>query len=85
MKCQGAKNIKRRSLQFWKRWQNEYLTELRVHCNFNLKNRQPTINVGDVVWSMGVIKSFITERGGDHRGAVVRMRRGDRVIEVTRP
>ena len=27
--------------QLWKRWQKEYLTELRVHHNYNLKNRQP--------------------------------------------
>ena len=35
--------------QFWKLWQKEYLTELRVHHHCNLKNRQPTIKVGDVV------------------------------------
>ena len=57
--------------QFWRGWQKEYLTELRVHHNCQLKNRQPTINVGDVVyihknrtprlfWNMGVVKSLIT-------------------------
>ena len=82
--------------QFWRRWQKEYLTELRVHHNCQLKNRQPTVNVGDVVcihkdgtprllWNMGVVKSLITGRDGVHRGAVVRTRSGDRVIEVTRP
>ena len=82
--------------QFWKRWQKEYFTELRVHHNCNLKNRQPLINVGDVVcvhkdktprqlWNMGVVRSLITGRDGYHRGAVVRMRSKDRVIEVTRP
>ncbi|XP_068757821.1 uncharacterized protein [Montipora capricornis] len=35
--------------QFWRRWQKEYVTELRVHHNCQLKNRQPTVNVGDVV------------------------------------
>ena len=34
---------------------------------------------------MEVVKSFITGRDGFHRGAVVRTRGGDRVIEVTRP
>ena len=34
---------------------------------------------------MGVVKSLITGRDGFHRGAVVRTRSGDRVIEVTRP
>ena len=82
--------------QFWRRWQKEYLTELRVHHNCQLKNRQPTVNVGDIVcihkdgtprlfWNMGVVKSLITGRVGVHRGAVVRTRIGDRVIKVTRP
>ena len=82
--------------QFWRRWQKEYLTELRVHHNCQLKNRQPTVNVGDVVcihkdgtprlfWNMGVVKSLITGRDEVHRGAVVRTHSGDRVIEVTRP
>ena len=64
---------------FWKRWQKEYLTELRVHQNCNSSNRKPTIKVGDVVyvykdktlrqlWSMGVVKSLITGRDGYHRG-----------------
>ena len=58
--------------------------------------RKPTIKVGDVVcvykdkaprqlWSMGVVKSLITGRDGYHRGAVVRVRSGDRVVEMTRP
>ena len=64
--------------QFWRRWQKEYLTELRVHHNCQLKNRQATVNVGDVVyihknrtprlfWNMGVVKSLITGRDGFHR------------------
>ena len=72
------------------------MTELRVHHNCQLKNSQPNVNVGDVVcihkdrtprlfWNMGVVKSLITGRDGFHRGAVVRTRSGDRVIEVTRP
>ena len=34
---------------------------------------------------MGVVKSLITGRDGYHRGAVVRVRSGDRVVEMTRP
>ena len=82
--------------QFWRRWQKEYLTELRVHHNCQSKNRQPTVQIGDVVcihkdktprqfWNVGIVKSLITGRDGFHRGAVVRTRGGDRVIEVTRP
>ena len=82
--------------QFWRRWLKEYLTELRVHHNCHMKNRQPAVNVGDVVcihkdktprqfWNMGVVKSLITGRDGFHRGAVVKTRSRDRVIEVTRP
>ena len=52
--------------------------------------------VGDVVcvykdkalrqlWSMGVVKSLIIGRDSYHRGAVVRVRIGDRVVEMTRP
>ena len=82
--------------QFWRCWQKEYLTVLRVHHSCCLKNRQPTVNVGDVVyihkyktprqlWNMGIVTSLITGRDGFHRGAVVRTCSGDRVIEVTRP
>ena len=76
--------------QSWRRWQKE----LRGHHNCQLKNRQPTINVGDVVCIQkdrtprlfGIWEwSLITGRDGFHRGAVVRTRSGDRVIEVTRP
>ena len=35
--------------QFWRRWQKEYSTELRVHHNCQSKNRQPTVEIGDVV------------------------------------
>ena len=73
---------------FWKRWQKEYLTELRVHYNCNSSNKKPAIKVGDVVcvykekaprqlWSMGVVKSLFAGRDGYHRGAVVRVRSGD--------
>ena len=83
-------------LHFWKRWQKEYLTELRVHHNYKSSNRKLTIKIGDVVcvykgkaprqlWSMGVVKSLITGRDGYHRGAVVTVRSGDRVVEITRP
>ena len=34
---------------------------------------------------MGVVKSLITGRDGYHRGAVVTVRSGDRVVEMTRP
>ena len=33
---------------------------------------------------MGVVKSLIAGRDGYHRGAVVRVRSGDRVVEMTR-
>ena len=34
---------------------------------------------------MGVVKSLITGRDGYHRGAVVTVRSGDRVVEITIP
>ena len=86
MKCQGVKNIKRRSFAVLETLAG-ILNRITYHCNCNLKNRQPKTNVGDVVWSMGVLKSLITERGACHRVTVVRMhvQSGDRVIEITRP
>ena len=72
--------------QFWRHRQKEYLTELRVHHNCQLKNRQPTVNVGDYfgIWEWSC-KSLTTGRDGFHRAAVVRSRSGDRVIDTTRP
>ena len=80
--------------QFWRRWQKEYLTELRVHHNCQLKNRQPTVNVGDVVyihknrtprlfWNMGVVilKAFNASSQDEMDftdASVVRTRRGAR-------
>ena len=77
--------------QFWRPWQKEDLTELRVHHNCQVKNKQSTVNVGDVVcihkdrtprlfWNMGVVKSLITGRNGFHQATVVRTRSGDRVM-----
>lgn len=91
-----VKNLTTVLSQFCRRRQKEYLTELCVHHNCQSKNRQPTVQIGDVVcihkdkmprqfWNMGIVKSLITGRDGFHRGAVVRTRGGDRVIEVTRP
>ena len=37
------------------------------------------------LWSTGVVKSLITGQDGYHRGAVGRVRSGDRVVEMTRP
>ena len=76
--------------------EEEYLTELRVHHNCNSSNRKLAIKVGDVICvyknkaprqlcGMGVVRSLITGRDGYHRGAVVRVRSGDRVVEMTRP
>ena len=81
---------------FWKCWQKEFLTELRVNHNCNSSNKKPTIKARDVayvykdkaprqLWSMGVVKSLITGRDGYDSGAVVRVRGGDRVVEMIRP
>ena len=34
---------------------------------------------------MGVVKSLITGQDGCHRGAFVKLRSGDRVVEMSRP
>ena len=67
---------------FWKRWNSEYLINLReYHKNKNLKN-ELTPNVGDVVlifddkikrsqWRMGRIHNLIYSRDGKVRAADV--------------
>ena len=86
------------SLQVYKQAEKKWIKHVQKGILNSDKYQQmkPTIEVGDVVcvykdkaprqlWSMGVVKSLITGRDGYHRGAVVRVRSGDRVVEMTRP
>ena len=82
---------------FWKRWQSEYLTELREHHRCN--NRSPSIQaaVGDVVlvsedklprnrWRMGVCEELRPGRDGLVRSCKVRtLTKGMRVSHIVRP
>ena len=72
--------------QFWKRWRNEYLAELReTHRHLLEKARgSPQVSIGDVVivheeglprsfWKLGRIQYLITGKDGITRGATVRV------------
>ena len=94
MKVDNVVNWTDSMISLW--WIRNTDEELRVHHNCNSSNRKLAIKVGDVICvcknkaprqlcSMGVVKSLITGRDGYHRGAVVRVRSGDRVVEMTRP
>ena len=67
---------------FWKRWQKDYLTQLREHHSPR-RQKDPVINVGDVVlvhedkvsrlnWSIGKVDKLIVGADGKVRAAVVK-------------
>lgn len=74
---------------FWKRWQTEYLNDLReVHAHSARRNpvnrASPTISVGDVVivkdehlprgqWKLGVVQEVATGRDNQVRAATVKV------------
>ena len=69
---------------FWRRWQNEYLLELRNSHRLKMKDDQgQTVDVGDIVivhedglkrglWKLGRVEKLITGKDGLARGAVVK-------------
>ena len=69
---------------FWKRWQNEYLLELRKHQRFNAKsNYESEIYEGDVAlihderkprahWTIGFVSKINLSRDNKVRGVIVR-------------
>ena len=76
--------------QFWRRWQSEYLLELREHHCFNNKGSPGhQIALGDTVvvhsnekrcgfWNLGKIEELFTGRDGLVRAASVRVYTGER-------
>ena len=74
--------------QFWQRWRQEYLLELREHHRFNKKTPQGRqIAIGDVVvvhtderrrglWNLGKIEELYPGRDGNIRAASVRVYTG---------
>ena len=85
--------------QFWKRWRNEYLAELReTHRHLLGKaHGSPQVSIGDVVivheeglprsfWKLGRIQYLITGKDGVTRGATVRVEGGgQRHATLNRP
>uniref|UniRef100_A0A8D9B3Q3 Integrase catalytic domain-containing protein n=1 Tax=Cacopsylla melanoneura TaxID=428564 RepID=A0A8D9B3Q3_9HEMI len=70
---------------FWRRWSNEYLTELQVRHKWNLsiKNLEPGIvviikqeNCSPLMWPVGVITEVFPGKDGVVRVASVRTSRG---------
>ena len=83
---------------FWKRWRSEYLLELRhAHRWFQTpRGNSHPIAIGDVVivhdenrprglWKLGQVQSLIPSTDGRTRGAIVRIRSGERHSNLRRP
>ena len=82
--------------QFWKRWKEEYLLELRDthHCN-KPNSAAIHISVGDVVvvydekprgyWKLARVEEVIPGRDGQIRGAVVRVISGGNTSVLRQP
>ena len=81
---------------FWKRWQREYLTNLRGShdCNAQAIGKAP--KVGDVVtvyeegvkrngWKMAVVESLIVGKDKEVRGANVRVITKGKAVQLSRP
>ena len=81
---------------FWKRWKNDYLTQLREQHRPSQK-QGPSINVGDVVcvkedkqprqkWSIARVQSLVKGRDGKVRAAAIKVhdKRGN-IIQMYRP
>ena len=81
---------------FWKRWRDDYLTQLREHHRPS-KKEGPTVRVGDVVsvkedkiprhnWSMARVQRLVTGRDGKVRAAVIKVhdKRGN-LTQMYRP
>ena len=81
---------------FWKRWQREYLTNLREShdCNAQAIGKAP--KVGDVVtvyeegvkgngWKMAVVESLIVGKDKEVRGANVRVITKGKAVQLSRP
>lgn len=87
--------------QFWRRWKNEYLLELRNSHRHGMKNTKNTssqrIAVGDVVlvhednkrrchWKMGKVEQLIKGKDGKVRGAkVTTSSKGFKPTTIRRP
>ena len=68
---------------FWKRWQREYLVDLRENHKMRTKTKKIDVKTGDAVlihedgvkrnkWSMAVIEELINGKDGVTRGATVK-------------
>ena len=86
---QGAEKEQRVLGMLWNPNQDElihYLTKILEGVEVQPAKRGLILSTATrQLWSMGVVKSLITGRDGYHRGAVVRVLSGDRVVEMTRP
>ena len=83
-------------VHFWKRWQREYLTQLREYHRPRERKGQ-TVKKGDVVviqednvkrlnWNIGRVKELLKGRDGNTRAVVLRtVSKGGEVILLNRP
>ena len=82
---------------FWKRWQKEYLVQLRENQKMKTKKKKLSIEIGDVVliqeegvkrnkWPMGIIRDLIFGNDGEVRGALLQKTGGDGTLQtINRP
>ena len=83
---------------FWKRWQTEYLSELRdAHRYGDKTSAEHEVKVGDIVlvhddskprgfWKLALVEKLVTGRDGLTRGAVLRVSSsGERGSTLQRP
>ena len=84
--------------QFWKRWRQEYLLEVRESHRYHRGHANPSqVSVGDVVivhsadqprgfWRLGRVKEVLVGRDEQIRGAVFKVAgKGHRAKQVQRP
>ena len=80
------RHISKLLTHFWRRWQTEYLLDLREHHNLSTKKTSVSaIEQGDIVtvypekilpkakWQLGKVEQLITSKDGKVRSAVVRI------------
>jgi hypothetical protein len=100
---ENAKEVQKRKkyletvlTHFWRRWKDDYLTQLREHHRPS-QTQGPTINVGDVVcvkedklprqkWKIARIQQLVKGRDGKVRAAAIKVHdKGGKLTQLYRP
>ena len=81
---------------FWKRWQREYLTDLRESHRMQGSSNRKSPKVGDLVtvynegtkrgsWKLAVVERLIAGKDEEVRGAIVRVITKGKQVRMSRP